>query len=202
MEPLPLRERNKQKVIQRIITAAVELFKAQGYAQTTIDDIAAEAEISRRTLFNYFPSKEALLLPWAREILDGHLKPAVNAHLQTEPTTMDAIHLFFTLISEAIATSPDVVQAFLYESLHAADAPHETLGSGVREVLAQLMRYGQARSEIRADITAEQLAFYVSALLTPLLFNLFTPTAPPNMLDLDTLLGFIGTGLSPVPGSS
>lgn len=201
MEPLPLRERNKQKVIQRIITAAVELFKAQGYAQTTIDDIATEAEISRRTLFNYFPSKEALLLPWAREILDGQLKPTINTYLQTEPTTIDAIRLLFTLISEAIATSPDVVQAFIYESLHAADAPHETLGSGVQEVLAQLMRYGQSRGEIRTDIAAEQLAFYVSALLTPLLFNLFTPAAPADMLDLQTLLAFIDTGLSLHPKS-
>src|SRR5215207_8502479 len=101
-EPLPLRERNKQKVTQRIITVAVELFKTQGYAQTTVDDIAAEADVSRRTLFNYFPSKEALLLPWAREILDGNISPTIIAYLDTQPTTIECIRLLFTVIAEAI----------------------------------------------------------------------------------------------------
>ncbi len=51
MDVLPLRERNKQKVTERIIVAAMELFKTQGYEQTTMDDIANKAEISRGTLF-------------------------------------------------------------------------------------------------------------------------------------------------------
>jgi hypothetical protein len=70
VDQLPSRERNKQRVRQHILSAASELFKTRGYPPTTMDDIAEEAEISRATLFNHFPSKEALLLPWGQEIVE------------------------------------------------------------------------------------------------------------------------------------
>lgn len=90
MNQSSLRERNKQKVTQRIIEAAVELFKSRGYNQITMDDIAEKAEISRKTLFNYFPSKESLLLPWGEEILDQNVFPAFQTYLLTQPTTLEA----------------------------------------------------------------------------------------------------------------
>jgi AcrR family transcriptional regulator len=197
IEPLPLRERNKQKVTQRIITVAVELFKTQGYAQTTIDDIAAEADVSRRTLFNYFPSKEALLLPWAHEILEGHIYPTIAAYLDTQPPTIECVRLLFTVIAESIAASPDVVQAFMYESMQTHGVSTLDVGNGVQEIFLQIVRYGQTREEVRVDLPAEHLAHYLSALLTPLLFRLFAPAVPNQPLDLETLLAFIKSGLAP-----
>jgi len=52
---VPLRERNKQRVIQRIQEGAFELFRTVGYEQTTMDAIAEKAETSRGTVFKYFP---------------------------------------------------------------------------------------------------------------------------------------------------
>ncbi len=46
---------------ERIVEAALGLFLESGYAPTTIDHIAARAEVGRRTFFRYFPSKEAVL---------------------------------------------------------------------------------------------------------------------------------------------
>lgn len=43
-----------------IFTAAMTLFDEKGYAMTSVDDIAAEVGISRRTLFRYYPSKAAI----------------------------------------------------------------------------------------------------------------------------------------------
>jgi AcrR family transcriptional regulator len=57
-----LRERKKQRTRQALIEAALRLFDEQGYEETTVDQISAAAEISRRTFFSYFPSKEDLLL--------------------------------------------------------------------------------------------------------------------------------------------
>jgi AcrR family transcriptional regulator len=57
-----LRERKKQKTKASIQREALRLFKKRGYEETTIEDIAAAAEISPSTFFNYFPSKEDVVI--------------------------------------------------------------------------------------------------------------------------------------------
>jgi AcrR family transcriptional regulator len=57
-----LRERKKQKTRESIQRAALRLFAKQGYEETTIEQIAAAAEISPSTFFNYFPTKEDVVL--------------------------------------------------------------------------------------------------------------------------------------------
>jgi AcrR family transcriptional regulator len=56
-----LRERKRRETLQRISEAALELFLAKGFDATTLDEIAAEAGISRRTFFYYFESKDEIL---------------------------------------------------------------------------------------------------------------------------------------------
>lgn len=57
-----VRERKRQETRQRIADAGLRLFGTRGYEATTLDAIAAEAGISRRTFFHYFKSKEDILL--------------------------------------------------------------------------------------------------------------------------------------------
>jgi AcrR family transcriptional regulator len=57
-----LRERKKQKTRESIQREAMRLIEKQGYEQTTIEQISAAADISPSTFFNYFPTKEDVVL--------------------------------------------------------------------------------------------------------------------------------------------
>jgi AcrR family transcriptional regulator len=64
----PVRDEQARRTRRAIVTAAHDLFLAQGYATTTIDGIAEAAHVSRRTVFNSVGGKVALLklaLDWA-----------------------------------------------------------------------------------------------------------------------------------------
>ncbi|MFJ9947776.1 TetR family transcriptional regulator [Kitasatospora sp. NPDC091207] len=60
--PLSLRERKKLKTRQAIRHEAYRLIAAQGYENTTVEQIAAAAEVSQSTFFRYFATKEDLVL--------------------------------------------------------------------------------------------------------------------------------------------
>jgi AcrR family transcriptional regulator len=198
MDRLPLRERNKQRVTQRIISAASELFKTRGYHSTTMNDIAEKAEISRATLFNYFQSKEALLLPWGREILEQQIQPHLRTYLRTQPATWQVFQFLFTKMSENMREYPDVIPAFVREAAKACyPAPTGSAGKDVQEVFILVLRYGQERGEIRTDLPLENMASYLSALQMSLLFRILEPTiAETSSLEIDRLLAFLEKGLA------
>jgi AcrR family transcriptional regulator len=86
--PLGLRERKKAKTRAAIQRHAMRLFRRQGYAATTVEQIAAAAEVSPSTFFRYFPTKEDVVL-W------DSTDPLFFTAIERQPadlTPMEAVH--------------------------------------------------------------------------------------------------------------
>ena len=99
-----LRERKKQKTRDTIIKVALDLFAEQGYEQTTIAEIADAAEVSPRTIFAYFPTKEDIVfcqLPETRERLAQALRERPDG-----ATALDALRDF---IAGSLDSDPNAV---------------------------------------------------------------------------------------------
>lgn len=92
-EETGLRERKKEQTRRSLREAAARLFAANGFGGTTIGDIAAAVNVSERTFFRYFDSKEALLLPDSAELF-----AFIEAQLAARPAGEDPL----TAVSEAL----------------------------------------------------------------------------------------------------
>ncbi|MGE2723614.1 TetR family transcriptional regulator [Mycolicibacterium pulveris] len=100
---LGLRERKKQRTRAMLLDAAVELFQRQGFERTTVDQIAALADVSPRTFSRYFATKDAIAFALIDEAIDvvavelaaqpagiSHLEAVCRAYLQMYTNAKDA----------------------------------------------------------------------------------------------------------------
>jgi AcrR family transcriptional regulator len=65
---LPLRDRKKAETRQRIISVAMKIFAKKGIEQATVDEIAAAADVGKGTIYNYFETKEDIIVAFLVDI--------------------------------------------------------------------------------------------------------------------------------------
>ncbi|HWK50449.1 MAG TPA: TetR/AcrR family transcriptional regulator [Steroidobacter sp.] len=68
------RERKRQEKLDHIAQTGFRLFETHGFATVTMEQIAAEADVAKGTLYNHFPVKEAVLAHWFHMQLEADLE--------------------------------------------------------------------------------------------------------------------------------
>ncbi|MFC4812170.1 TetR family transcriptional regulator [Paenibacillus sp. GCM10023250] len=118
---LGLREKKKLKTRRTLQQQGLRLFREQGYAATTVEQIAEASEISPSTFFRYFPTKEAL-------VLEDDDDPLMIEAFQRQPAELSPIQAFRAAVREG------------FSGMTAAD----------REGLAERMKLMMSVPELRA----------------------------------------------------
>lgn len=111
-----LRERKKRRTRSALASAALELFAERGYEETTIADIAAAADVSPRTFFSYFPSKEDVLFAEIDDRLDEvgeRLARRAPGESPLEALRRSVFDIMEALVSEQGAYGPVQVRLVL-----------------------------------------------------------------------------------------
>ncbi|GAA2815409.1 TetR family transcriptional regulator [Kribbella solani] len=99
-KPLGLRERKKAKTRAAIQEHALRLFKDQGYAETTVQEIAAAAEVSPATFFRYFATKEDTV------VLD-RLDPVMIELFRSQPAELTPTEALQAAIRQSMSELTD-----------------------------------------------------------------------------------------------
>jgi AcrR family transcriptional regulator len=130
-----LRERKKQRTREQIIDAAMGLFAVRGYHATTIADIAEAADVSPRTFFSYFPSKEAVVFHNVDRDLDS-LANTLSDRLPGE-TAFDALRRWIDTKFDEWAGEED--EALLRKRLCREDEGLANFQGGVMARIQELL---------------------------------------------------------------
>jgi AcrR family transcriptional regulator len=107
---MSLRERKKQKTRWAIQEHALRLFAEQGYDATTVEQIAAAAEISPSTFFRYFPTKEDV-------VIQDEYDPLLSAGMTAAPAELSPLAALRYAIDEAFRQVDDEELARIQERM-------------------------------------------------------------------------------------
>jgi AcrR family transcriptional regulator len=153
------RTRRSAETRERLFHAAMRIFAEKGFAEATVEDITNAADVGKGTFFNYFPSKEHILIAFS-DMQMGKLERFVElARSGKEP-----MRAFFRAMSKQMtsepAKKPDVMRALLQANLSSVsvrELMRERNSRGER-LLAEIVQIGQERGEFRRDVSALEMA--------------------------------------------
>jgi AcrR family transcriptional regulator len=149
-----LRQRKRQQTRERLTQAAIALFLERGFEATTLDDIAAAADISRRNFFHYFASKEDVVFAWQDESTAA-LIAAVAARPPDESLLTAAENAILAMVTQLKPGEATAIARLKRDNpaLQARDqVKYEKLERSLAEALAK--RAGHKPEKLQARLVA------------------------------------------------
>ncbi|MCQ4636549.1 TetR/AcrR family transcriptional regulator [Anaerovorax odorimutans] len=148
------RAANKIKCREKILKASRRLFRAKGYEDTMIEDVAEKAEISKATLYNYFPNKESLLAGTAEEEAETFKRYVDKELAQTESGERIRKALAF-LISDSIPFI-GVTRKILYLNSCESSPLYEKT-EPIRSLFGELVEQAQQDGVFKEEVSGEDI---------------------------------------------
>jgi len=159
-------ERKKEETRKKIIAVAMELFNKQGFDQTTVEQIAAKADVARGTVYNHFPEKEAIIYEYVQGVIREQ-KTEVISHLKQLPDTRSRLieALRKSLEWMHIEPNKDIFEIYFnYRAQKGVQALRDRdtrMSSVFKDILEYILDLGKETGEIRPDKHSRILASYL-----------------------------------------
>jgi AcrR family transcriptional regulator len=141
-KPTGLRERKKAKTRAAIQEHALRLFREQGYAETTVQQIAAAAEVSPATFFRYFPTKEDT-------VVFDRLDPVMIDLFRSQPADLTPTQALRATLRDSLAT--------LSEEEWQLESERQQLVLNAPELRARMLDQLYASIDMLAELAAERV---------------------------------------------
>jgi len=194
------RESKRRETRDALIASATKLFAENGYQATTVAAIAADAGVSPRTFFGYFPTKEAVLF-WPFELLGDDLEAALADGPDDALTTLRSwTHVHSAWFDADFRDLRRLIETASQENHTVAITGLLFIQRISTAVAARLRRdLGAGPDDAMPDMAAAAAVAALTAALPMGMASHFTegvPDRPGKLLeDLDTAIGFARAGL-------
>jgi TetR/AcrR family transcriptional regulator, fatty acid metabolism regulator protein len=189
----PTLQEKPQDSRDEILNAAIPLFARRGFHETSMSEVAREANVSKALIFWHFKTKEELFLAVLNRLLEPYfIDFAEEVGALDERAQLRKLVQSYLLFVRENAPS---VRFFLGQLLHGEKVPEELatqvmkLYDGYRELMVDIVRRAQEKNLCSRDIAPEAAAnFTVSALNGSLLGFLFTGSTSEDLSRAVTML--------------
>ena len=162
------REQNRTRQRKRILEAAHLLFGSRSFDQVTMLEVASKAKVSRATVFNYFPSKHALVEAITEDVFSyfrGMLENALKDEASPTPTLIRAMFVHMAGIENLRGFYSGVFREIVKIQVGLDEGGSAQLMRGITlNLLEQLIERGQKRGDMHTYSSATDLARAFDAL--------------------------------------
>jgi len=153
------RQRHSAEIRERLFRAALKLFAERGFSETSVEDITEAADVGKGTFFNYFPSKDHILLAFG-EMQLAKLEEAVSKARAIDEPMPQFLRALGVRMTQEPTRNPAIIRALLqaYLSTTPVREAMVDLQRRVHALHTQMIDLGQERGEIRNDLPAAEIA--------------------------------------------
>ncbi len=171
-EQISLRKRKKFQARQTILNAAAQQFEVHGFANTSIAGIMQAAGLGVGTFYNYFSSKEEVLLTLAKNLREQVAK-SILAASKVNQSSPELLELCCLCTARAIDKNRSILPLFTTASEH-SDKPEQigqSLSPGFRELFEKIILRGQERGEFRSDVPSNIISEMIHSIYQTTAFS-------------------------------
>jgi AcrR family transcriptional regulator len=192
------RERRSAEIRERLFRAALDLFARKGFAETTVEDITNAADVGKGTFFNYFPSKDHILIAFG-EMQLAKLEASIENARLSNVAMQDFLRSLGARMTEEPTRNPAIIRTLFQAFLSTTPVRQAMvdLQKRAHALHTQIVQLGQERGEIRKDLPAAVIAqvFRQTVFGTLLLWSLYGDATLHSRME--AAFDVLWTGLAP-----
>lgn len=172
VEKISLRKQKKVQARQTILKAAAQQFELQGFANTSIAGIMQAAGLGVGTFYNYFNSKEEVLLTLASNLRE-EITEEILSSSEVNPSAAKMLELCCVCAARLIDENRFILPLFVSAS-ERSDKPEQiskSLSPGFRELFEEIILRGQKSGEFRSDVPSNIISEMIHSIYQTTAFS-------------------------------
>ena len=154
-----LREQKKLQARQAILDAAAKVFKSRGFMNTSVSDIMRESNLGVGTFYNYFGSKEEILMELVKDLFT-QVEKSLSARAENKLTSLELLEMCCMNTAKLIDENRFILPLFTSAGVHSDKPEHmpDNVSPKFKTIFEEIILRGQESGEIRSDIPVDLIS--------------------------------------------